>query len=268
MNIIIEMIETKIPKNERLDALIKVGEHGFLPSVSVDCVIFGFHEGELKVLLIKHRYRDMWSLPGGFVSKDEPCDAAAYRVLKDRTGLNDVFLQQFHVFGDTERYSKEFHLEDLLNDGLTVDDQHWLIQRFVTVGYYALVDFLEVQQNTESLTENYAWWELSNLPEFILDHKKILDKALAALRIQLRYQPIGYNLLPVKFTMPELQKLYETILGIKLDRRNFQRKILGYNILDKLDETKKGVPHKSPNYYQFNLLKYRKALEEGLSNGW
>lgn len=262
------MIETKIPKNERLDALIKVGEHGFLPSVSVDCVIFGFHEGELKVLLIKHRYRDMWSLPGGFVSKDEPCDAAAYRVLKDRTGVNDVFLQQFYAFGDTERYSKEFHIEDLQNDGLSVDENHWLIQRFVTIGYYALIDFLEVQQNTESLTENYAWWDLSNLPEFILDHKTILNKALTALRLQLRYQPIGYNLLPTKFTMPELQKLYETILGVKLDRRNFQRKILGYDILDKLDETKKGVPHKSPNYYQFNLDKYQKALENGLNTGW
>ena len=99
------MIEQKIPKNESLDAMVKVGENSFLPSVSVDCVIFGFHEGELKVLLIKHRYRDMWSLPGGFVSKDEPCDAAAYRVLKDRTGLTEVFLQQFFTFGDTERYT-------------------------------------------------------------------------------------------------------------------------------------------------------------------
>jgi ADP-ribose pyrophosphatase YjhB (NUDIX family) len=223
------MIEQKIPKNESLDAMVKVGENSFLPSVSVDCVIFGFHEGELKVLLIKHRYRDMWSLPGGFVSKDEPCDAAAYRVLKDRTGLTEVFLQQFFTFGDTERYTKEFHIEDLLNDGLIVHENHWLIQRFVTVGYYALIDFLEVKQIAE---------------------------------------PIGYNLLPEKFTMPELQKLYETLLGVKLDRRNFQRKMMGYNILEKLDETKKGVPHKSPNYYKFNLEKYNKALEQGLSSGW
>lgn len=262
------MIQQKIPKNESLDAMVKLGEHGFMPSVSVDCVIFGFHEGELKVLLIKHRYREMWSLPGGFVSKNEPCDAAAYRVLKDRTGLNDIFLQQFHAFGDTERYAKEFHIEDLENDGLEVSDNHWLIQRFVTIGYYALVDFLEVKQNKESLTENYNWWDLNDLPQLILDHKKILDKALVTLRLQMHYQPIGYNLLPEKFTMPELQKLYETLLNTKLDRRNFQRKMIAYDILEKLDETKKGVPHKSPNLYKFNLDKYKKALEEGLSSGW
>ncbi|MFY8091478.1 MAG: NUDIX hydrolase [Chitinophagaceae bacterium] len=268
MPFLIQMIEQKIPKNESLDAMVKVGENSFLPSVSVDCVIFGFHEGELKVLLIKHRYRDMWSLPGGFVSKDEPCDAAAYRVLKDRTGLTEVFLQQFFTFGDTKRYTKEFHIEDLLNDGLVIHENHWLIQRFVTVGYYALIDFLEVKQIADATTENYEWCDLSNLPNFILDHKKILDKALASLRLQLHYQPIGYNLLPEKFTMPELQKLYETLLDVKLDRRNFQRKMIGYDILEKLDETKKGVPHKSPNYYKFNLEKYNKALEQGLSSGW
>lgn len=262
------MIQQKGLINESLDALVKVGEQGFLPSVSVDCVIFGFHEGELKVLLIKHRYRDMWSLPGGFVSKDEACDAAAYRVLKDRTGLNEIFLQQFHAFGDLARYSKEFHIEDLQKDGLEVNDNLWLIQRFVTIGYYALVDFLEARQNKESLTENSEWIDLSNLPPLILDHRKILDKALSTLRLQMHYQPIGYNLLPEKFTMPELQKLYETLLDQKLDRRNFQRKMIGYDILEKLDETKKGVPHKSPNYYRFNLKKYKKALDVGLNSGW
>lgn len=262
------MINQKIPKNESLEAMVKEGELGFLPSISVDCVIFGFHENQLKILLIKHRYRNMWALPGGFVSKFEACDAAAYRVLKDRTGLNEIFLQQFQTFGNTERYSKKFHIEDLQNDGLEVNDNHWLIQRFVTIGYYALVDFIEVKQTKETLTESYAWWDIDNLPQFILDHKMILEKALASLRLQLHYQPIGYNLLPEKFTMPELQKLYETILGLKLDRRNFQRKMLGYDILDKLNETKKGVPHKSPNLYSFNLEKYQKALADGLNTGW
>lgn len=262
------MIENKIPKNESLAALIEVGEHGFLPSISVDCVIFGFHEGLLKVLLIKHRYREMWGLPGGFVSKDEPCDQAANRVLKERTGLNDIFLEQFYTFGDTRRYSKEFHIEDLKNDGLTIDDKHWLVQRFVTIGYYALVDYLQVNHIESILSEYNAWWDLNDLPKFMLDHHTIVSKALAALRLHLNYQPIGYNLLPEKFTMPELQKLYETILDKKLDRRNFQRKMIGYDILDKLDETKKGVPHKSPNYYKFNLEKYNKAINEGLRTDW
>lgn len=243
-------------------------QSGFLPSVSVDCAIFGFHENQLKILLIKHRHRDMWALPGGFVYQKEPTDAAAYRVLKERTGLNEVFLQQFHVFGERERYSKEFHIEDLTNDQVEFDENHWFLQRFVTIGYYALVEFAEVKLAPSSSNENSVWWDINNLPAFILDHKNILDKALAALRLHLHYNPIGYNLLPQKFTMPELQKLYETILDKKLDRRNFQRKILGFDILVKLNEIKTGVPHKSPFLYSFNLEKYNKALHEGLGMGW
>ena len=255
-------------KNESISALLNAGEYNFLPSLSVDCVIFGFHENLLKVLLLKHRHLNMWALPGGFIGKDEPTDAAAYRVLKERTGLNEIFLQQFHVFGEPERSQKEFHLQDLKKDGINVTEDLWILQRFVTIGYYALVEFSKVSPAPDTLSEKCIWWDIHKVPSLILDHRKILDKALATLRMQLNYQPIGYNLLPEKFTMPELQKLYETILDKKLDRRNFQRKILGFQILQRLTETKKGVPHKSPYLYSFNLRKYNHALNEGLNVGW
>jgi ADP-ribose pyrophosphatase YjhB (NUDIX family) len=255
-------------KNEAIKALLISGEKSFLPSLSVDCVIFGFHENQLKVLLLKHRHLNMWALPGGFIYKDEPADAAAYRVLNQRTGLNEIFLKQFHVFAEPERSNKDFHLRDLKKDGIQVNEDHWILQRFVTIGYYALVEFWKVSPSPDIISEKCVWWDIHSVPAVILDHRKILDSALATLRMQLNYQPIGYNLLPEKFTMPELQRLYETILDKKLDRRNFQRKILGFGILQRLTETKKGVPHKSPYLYSFDLKKYNDALTEGLNVGW
>lgn len=257
-----------MPKNETILELLNAGEHNFLPSVSVDCVIFGFHENQLKVLLLKHRHLNMWALPGGFIYKDEPADAAAYRVLKQRTGLNEIFLQQFHVFGEPWRSDKDFHIRDLKKDGILVNKEHWILQRFVTIGYYALVEFSKVSPAPDTVSEKCEWWDIHKVPALILDHRKILDRGLATLRMQLNYQPVGYNLLPGIFTMPELQKLYETILDKKLDRRNFQRKILGFRILQRLTETKKGVPHKSPYLYSFDLKKYNDALNEGLNVGW
>jgi 8-oxo-dGTP diphosphatase len=255
-------------KNEWINALLSNGEHNFLHSLSVDCVIFGFHENQLKVLLLKHRHLNMWALPGGFIYKDEPTDAAAYRVLKERTGLNEIFLQQFHVFGEPNRSQKEFHLKDLERDGITPTEDLWILQRFVTIGYYALVEFSKVSLPSDAVAEQCEWWDIHNMPSLILDHKQILNKALSALRTQLTYLPIGYELLPEKFTMPELQKLYETILNKKLDRRNFQRKIVGFGILTRLDEIKKGVAHKAPFLYSFNKNKYLEALRVGLNSEW
>lgn len=255
-------------KNESIKTLLDVGEYNFLPSLSVDCVIFGFHENQLKVLLIKHRHLNQWSLPGGFIYKDEPTDAAAYRVLQERTGLQEIFLQQFHVFGDPDRSPKEFHLKDLKKDGINAEQAQWILQRFVTIGYYALVEYSKVNLSANNVYEKSIWCDIHSIPSLILDHKKILDKALGTVRLQLSYQPIGYNLLPEKFTMPELLKLYETILDKKLDRRNFQRKILSYKILHRLKERKNGVAHKAPYLYSFDLHKYNQALTDGLNAAW
>ncbi|MEO8764144.1 MAG: NUDIX domain-containing protein [Ginsengibacter sp.] len=239
------------------------GHEKYLRHISVDCVIFGFHNGELKVLLLHARYAGKWALPGGFILKDEHMDHAAERILRVRTGLDEIYLQQFRVFSDPGRSTKKMNEQFLKNAGLK-SFKSWMFERFITVGYYALVDFTRVAPFPDNISDACDWFSIYNLPEMILDHRNIFDAGLHNLRVQLNFQPVGFNLLPRKFTMPELQKLYETILDKKLDRRNFQRKIIATGILKKLDEIKWGVAHKAPFYYKFDLRKYEKALKAGL----
>ncbi|PAW94845.1 NUDIX hydrolase [Mucilaginibacter sp. MD40] len=236
----------------------------YLNHVSIDCVVFGFHEGQMKVLMLKSNNEEAWYLPGGFVLNEEPIETAANRILKERTGIDEIFLQQFHVFGDPDR--SKFH-NDIYRDMLP-KEKNFFNQRFISIGYYALVDFVNVTPTPDAFSEICTWRDLDDLPQFQLDHELIFRTALDTLRLQLNYQPIGYNLMPKEFTMPELQKLYETILDKKLDRRNFQRRILAFGILNKLQETRKGGAHKAPYLYEFNLENYRAALTEGLQGGW
>ncbi len=239
------------------------GHEKFLRNISVDCVIFGFHENELKVLLLYAKYAGLWALPGGFVLKEEHMDAAAGRVLQERTGLKNIYLQQFHVFSKPERSTREINQHFLKNLGIEMEES-WMYERFLTVGYTALMNFTKVKPVADIFSSDCRWFNVQSLPELLLDHGEILDTALQNLRTDLNYHPVGYNLLPEKFTMPELQKLYETILARPLDRRNFQRKILSTKVLKKLDETKKGVAHKAPNFYKFDLKTYKKALKSGM----
>jgi len=239
----------------------------FLNHLSLDCVVFGFHDSQLKVLLLRMKRTREWALPGGFVKKDESFEVAASRVLKERTGLGDIFLKQFKVFSDPLRAQRNPAVQDLVevkgDAGL-----EWFDQRFISVGFYALVDFSKAEPTPDFFSDQCSWKGLDEAGSLMLDHTQILNKALETLRLQLNYQPIGYNLLPDKFTMPELQKLYETILGKGLDRRNFQRRMLSYGILNKLEECKTGGAHKSPFLYEFNLENYQKALQSGLYGGW
>jgi len=239
------------------------GHELYLRNISVDCVIFGFHENELKVLLLQAKYAGIWALPGGFILKEEHMDESAKRILKHRTGLDNIYMQQFHVFSQPDRSTKETNRQFLNNVGIEMKES-WMFERFLTVGYSALVDFTKVQPVPDVFSAACEWFNIHSLQDMILDHREILDTALQQMQTNLNYHPIGYNLLPEKFTMPELQKLYETILDRKLDRRNFQRKITGTKILKKLDEIKKGVAHKAPNYYKFDLKNYKKALKGGM----
>lgn len=234
----------------------------YLPHLSVDCVVFGFHENGLKVLLLKMKHRNEWALPGGFILRHEPVEAAATRVLQERTGLEQIFLQQFHVFSDPGRS------EGNTGNSGGAAQAAWFAQRFITIGFYALVPFDKVKPHPDEISEACTWWDLTEVGSLLLDHNQILKKALEALRLQLHYQPVGINLLPQKFTMPQLQKLYETILGRTLDRRNFQRKMLDFGILERLEERKTGVAHKAPYFYRFNKQRYKQALMEGLEGGW
>jgi ADP-ribose pyrophosphatase YjhB (NUDIX family) len=240
----------------------------FHPGLSVDCVIFGFYENQLKVLLLRMKHAARWSLPGGFVLKEENVDDAAIRILESRTGLDNIFLRQFYLFGDMSRNDNVLNREVLRQREIEPTEDHWFLQRFVSVGYYALVNFQTAVPRPDPLSDACAWWDLADVPDLIIDHNQILSKALETLRQQLNSQPIGYNLLPGKFTMPELQRLYETILAKRLDRRNFQRKMLGYGILKRLEERKSGVAHKAPYLYMFDTEKYQSALQNGLQEQW
>lgn len=244
--------------------MAEIDYSNFLDHISLDCVIFGFHENQLKILLLQLKYTKKWSLPGGFVKKNETLEEAATRTLKERTGLDNIFLRQFYVFSDPQRSKVNPAVEDLKESGADPNIE-WFSQRFISVGFYALVDYEKVNPTPDFFSDRCEWKALEEIKSLMMDHRKILEKALETLRLQLSYQPIGYNLLPEKFTMPELQKLYETILGKNLDRRNFQRKILSYKILNKLDERKTGGAYKAPFLYEFNLENYNKALKEGFS---
>ena len=253
-----------------LKQLLVKGNELFLPSISIDCVIFGFHENTLKLLLLDNSKSNKWTLPGGFVLKTEDINNAAYRVLLERTGLKDIYLKQFDVFGQPNRTDASAHKTTYEQYGTKIPKDHWLFQRFVSVGYFALIDYTNFSIQNDTMNAVFAWKgieQINNLP-IDHDHGAIIKKALDSLRTQLAYLPIGKNLLPKKFTMPELQKLYETILSKPLDRRNFQRKMLGFGILNKLNETRKGGAHKAPFLYTFNDKKYQKALKEGLYGSW
>src|SRR5688572_17238098 len=206
------------------------GDRTFLPHVSLDCVIFGFHNDQLKVLMLKWKDDGGWCLPGGFVKREESLTDSAKRVLSERTGLEHIFLRQFQVFGDVnrERGKKQFKLIG--------SSKSWVMERFISVGYWALVEFSKVKPRPDWLSEECKWWDIHQIPKLMYDHKTIIVRALEALRLSLNDQPVGYNLLPEKFTMPELQSVYETILDISLDRRNFQKKMLALDILERLSE--------------------------------
>jgi ADP-ribose pyrophosphatase YjhB (NUDIX family) len=218
--------------------------------------------------LLKVKHSNKWALPGGFIFKNETIETAAYRVLQERTGVANIYLQQFNAFGEPDRSDSSIHQENYLEYGIKIPKENWLMQRFITIGFYALIDFSEVNLKDVVSDETAEWMDMNKLSNLMMDHAEIVQKALETLRTQLAYLPIGKNLLPKKFTMPELQKLYETILNEKLDRRNFQRKLLSFGILNRLTETKKGGAHKAAYLYTFNEKKYQKALKEGLYGSW
>lgn len=247
-----------------LEAFLKTEEY-FLPSVSIDNVIFGFHENQLKVLLLQLMKNKKWKLPGGFIFKDEEIEYAAARILTTRTGLNKIFLQQFHVFGDSKRTPEQLVKEMFDIEEIKLNSKTNLIQRYLTIGYYALVEFDKVKPCPDKLSIQCTWCELNNLPELLFDHRQIIEQALQAMRLQLNFQPIGYNLLPKEFTLKNLQSIYETILGRKLDRSNFNRKILAFGILEKKGKHYSGAAHKAPFLYSFNKKTYFKALQSGLA---
>ena len=224
----------------------------WLPGISVDCVIFGFHEDQLKVLLLKFQNTRVWSLAGGFVGVDEDVDQAAARVLLERTGLSDIYLEQFYTFGDLARNDRaaEEHRGVNLAMGSLDNDLSWMAKRYITIGYYALVDYSKVMVNPGEFSDAAEWVDIAAMPHLFLDHNKIVNKALEALRLSLDEKLVAFNLLGETFTMSEIQMVYETILGKKLVRTNFQRKMLSLDILDRIEKKFTGGAHKAPYLYR------------------
>jgi len=216
--------------------------------VAVDSIIFGFNEEdrELKLLILKRNFepaKGEWSLMGGFTKKEESLDNAARRIVLQLTGLEDVYMEQLYAFGDPDR-----------DPG----------GRIISVAYFSLIRINEYDK--ERVKNNGAFWvSLSDLPELIFDHSEMVKKALRKLRIRARTQPIGFELLSEKFTIPQLQGLYEAIYQQPFDKRNFRRKILSMGFLEKLDEKEKGSSKKGAFYYRFNQQKYEELLQKGFN---
>ena len=231
----------------------------YVPHISVDTVIFGFNGDQLKVLLLKMKFNHQYFLPGGYMKKEENLESAAIRILRERTQLDKIFLQEFAVFSELNRSEEAFK---------DFPDDLWHKKRFISVGYYALVNHKDVSPIGDELSESCDWIFLDELESqnITMDHKQIIEKALHTLREQISYKPIGLNLLPEKFTLSEFQKLYEAILGRTLNRGNFYRKIKNIGILKKLDEKRKGGAHKAPDVYIFDQENYFKILENGINN--
>lgn len=219
------------------------------PGLTVDCVIFGLdlEEESLKVLLIERDiepFRGIWAIPGGFVHSGESLIEAAARELQEETGINEVFLEQLYTFGDPGR-----------------DPRGWV----VSVAYYALVSPEQHAVHAATDARQARWFPVTTLPSLAFDHVEILQTALGRIRGKLTYAPIGFELLPQKFTIKQLQKLYEIVLGRKLDNRNFRKKIFGMDVLRELDEMQKGVPHRAARLYRFDERKYRQLVKRGLN---
>jgi 8-oxo-dGTP diphosphatase len=230
-------------------------ENDHLPGLAIDLVIFGFHQDHLKILLLEYENTGLFALPAGFIKKEEDLNEAARRSLAERTGLKNIYLEQFYVFGDKKRHNPAPMQAIMKGKGLEPPINHWLLGRFVSVGFYALIDFTQAVPHPDSLSDRCAWYDKASLPPLMLDHQDMVWKALATLQDNLDRKLIGFNLLPDTFTMGDLQILYETILGEKLNRSSFQRRILSLNILERVDKKWTGGAHKAPYLYQFRKFK-------------
>lgn len=214
------------------------------PALAVDCVIFGLDD-DLKVLLVRRGlepFAGKWALPGGFVRLDETVDDAAKRELEEETGVRQVFLEQLYTFGAIDRDPRE---------------------RVVSVAYYALVKLSDHRVQAATDAREAAWFSIDDATKLAFDHDEILATAFERLRRKVRYRPIGFELLPAKFTLTQLQRVYEAILDRELDKRNFRKKVLGTGFLIELDEVEQDVAHRAARLYRFDKKRYRELEKDG-----
>ncbi len=236
-------------------------EHNFIHQLSIDCVILGYKDAALKVLVPKLDLKEnLWALPGGFIMQEEGIDEAALRILEERTGIRDIYLEQFRVFGEPQRVNNEIFegisvvKQELREKGIFDDENmNWLTKRFVSIGYYALVDINKVNPQCTDFDESIDWYNIKDLPKLIMDHNEMVTYALETLRQNLDEKLIGFNLLPETFTMREVQELYEAVYDKPFARNNFQKKMLDMNVLDRLEKKFTGAANKAPYLYRFKM---------------
>jgi 8-oxo-dGTP diphosphatase len=218
-----------------------------MPGLSIDNLIFGLEQGRLEILLVKHDIgpgKGGWALPGGWIRRNENLRDAAARLLEDLTGVKDLYIEQVITFGRVDRFPSE---------------------RVVKVAYYALVSAEDYTVVAGRDTSDACWFDVRELPKLIYDHSDIVAHGLGFLRHQVRHKPIGFNLLPEKFTLLQLQELYEAILGVTLDKPNFRRKMLKMNLLFPCNEKQKDVPHRAASLFRFDSDAYERLTEKGFS---
>ena len=216
-------------------------------ALTVDCVVFGFDEGELKVLLIQRNlapYAGKWALPGGFVHINETLEEAALRELQEETGISRVYLEQLYSFGGIDRDPRE---------------------RVVSIAYYALVKLGDHRIRAATDAREAAWFGVSDLPTLAFDHDHILGVALQRLKGKVQYEPVGFELLPPKFTLSQIQHLYEAILEQQFDKRNFRKKLLSMGLLVELDEIEQDVAHRAARLYRFDEKRYQQLKRRGFN---
>lgn len=223
----------------------------FMPGIAVDCVTFGYHQQELKILILEYKETGFFALPGGFVRRDEELDQAARRVLSERTGLEKIYLNQFHTFGRLGRHNPEPMRKIMHKNGLQPANDHFLLQRFISTAYFALVDFEKARPIADFLSDSCRWYDINQLPELLWDHRTIIQKALESLRKNIDDPAVGLNLLDETYTMRELRTLYETILDTELNRSSFHRKMVGSGRLQRVGKKNTGKAHRAPYLYRF-----------------
>lgn len=237
-----------------------INPQNFIQQLSIDCVIFGYENKQLKVLIPKLDFiGDFYALPSGFIFQEEGIDQAARRIIEQRTGIEEMYLDQFRVFGGAKRSNKEFfdHLLDLNQEKLGEKmnqraEYDWMTKRFVSIGYFALVDIRKVVPRKSEIDESIEWFDIKALPQLVMDLNSMVSQALESLRINFDENLIGCHLLPESFTMKDMQELYETVFDKPFSRNNFQKKILDMNILERLEKKFTGAANKAPYLYRYN----------------
>ena len=230
---------------------IEEGEKKYLPNLSVDMVIIGYHEAKLKCLLLQ--IGDKWLLPGGYVLRTESVEDATVRILRERTGLKHPHFKFLSVFGGEDRKFTEEWKQFFEENHLPFKENTWLNDRFVTLAHYSLVDFEKTKPIIGNLDDAFAWFSINELPKMWMDHKEIVLTAKKRLKEDIQHEQLTYNLLPKEFTMPQLHGLHQTILEENLDRSRFQKKMIASGAFERLPKLKKETPGRNP--YQYRVKK-------------